>query len=66
MCFFLLYIKSYVGAYEGQCETNSPYCVKVEEIDVWGNWDITLRDLIIVDRNGFEIARLNLTYTNLL
>ena len=36
----------------------------VEEVDVWGNWDITLRDLVIVDREGYEVARLNLTYTN--
>jgi len=36
----------------------------VEEVDVWGNWDITLRDLVIVNRQGYEVARLNLTYTN--
>ena len=36
----------------------------VQEADVWGNWDITLRDLVIVDRAGYEVARLNLTYTN--
>jgi len=32
--------------------------------DVWGNWDITLRDLVIVNKQGYEVARLNLTYTN--
>ena len=36
----------------------------VEEVDVWGNWDITLRDLVIVNREGYEVTRLNLTYTN--
>ena len=36
----------------------------VDEIDVWGNWNATLRDLIIVNKEGYEVARLNLTYTN--
>ena len=36
----------------------------VQQVDVWGNWDITLRDLVIVNKDGFEVARLNLTYTN--
>ena len=36
----------------------------MQEIDVWENWDITLRDLIIVNRDGYEVARLNLTSTN--
>ncbi len=36
----------------------------VDEIDVWGNWDATLRDLVIVNKQGYEVARLNLTNTN--
>ena len=32
--------------------------------DVWENWDITLRDLVIVNKQGYEVARLNLTYNN--
>jgi len=32
--------------------------------DVWDLWDVSLRDLIILDRNGNEFARVNLTYNN--
>ena len=45
-----------------ECIENVYGCV--EEVDVWGNWDITLRDLVIVNREGYEVARLNLTYAN--
>ena len=56
------------------CEANGYFwfheeCIEyvygcIEEVDVWGNWDITLRDLVIVNREGYEVARLNLTYAN--
>ncbi len=36
----------------------------IELVDVWGNWDIILRDLVIVSRDGYEITRINLTATN--
>ena len=50
-------------------DLNGEVCIEdiygcIEEVDVWGNWDITLRDLVIVDREGYEVARLNLTYAN--
>ena len=32
--------------------------------DVWDLWDVSLRDFIILDRNGNEFARVNLTYNN--
>ena len=32
--------------------------------DVWEDWGITLRDLVIVGRDGVELARINLTYNN--
>jgi hypothetical protein len=32
--------------------------------DVWTEWDISLRDLVIVGRNGQELSRINLTYNN--
>ena len=32
--------------------------------DVWTEWDIILRDLVVVGRNGQELARINLTYNN--
>jgi len=35
-----------------------------EAADVWGNWNVNLRDLIIVNKQGYEVARLNLTNTN--
>ena len=32
--------------------------------DIWDMWDITLRDLVILDREGRFITKINLTYTN--
>ena len=32
--------------------------------DVWHMWDITLRDFVILDRNGRYVTRINLTSTN--
>ncbi len=32
--------------------------------DVWYDWDATIRDFVIVGRNGEELARINLTYNN--
>ena len=36
----------------------------MQPVDVWGNWDIVLRDLVVVNKQGIEVARLNLTYNN--
>ena len=36
----------------------------LEPVDVWGNWNITLRDLVIVNKQGYEVSRLNLTSNN--
>ena len=35
-----------------------------ENSDVWDLWNASLRDFIILDRNGIEFARINLTYNN--
>ena len=44
---------------------NENLCYVHDEIgDVWDLWDIFLRDFIILDRNGIEFARINLTYNN--
>ena len=43
---------------EGLCEGED------DESDVWDLWDASLRDFVILDRNGNEFARLNLTYNN--
>jgi len=32
--------------------------------DVWDDWNISLRDLIILDKNGLFVERINLTYYN--
>jgi len=32
--------------------------------DIWREWGITLRDFVIVGRDGQELARINLTYNN--
>ena len=46
------------GENEGLCEGND------EDGDIWDSWNILLRDFIILDRNGIEFARINLTYNN--
>ena len=46
------------GANEELCEEGD------EDGDVWDSWNILLRDLIILDRDGVEFARINLTYNN--
>ena len=33
--------------------------------DIWDMWDITLRDLIILDRDGRFVTRINLTANNI-
>ena len=56
--------------FHGECiEFDAEICIEetyacLELVDVWENWDITLRDLVIVNRQGYEVARLNLTYNN--
>lgn len=32
--------------------------------EVWNQWNATIRDFVIVGRNGEELARINLTYNN--
>ena len=32
--------------------------------DVWEAWDITLRDFVVLDRDGIEVTRINLTSIN--
>tara|TARA_Y100000590_G_C15651662_1_gene988992 strand:- start:75 stop:437 length:363 start_codon:yes stop_codon:yes gene_type:complete len=43
---------------QGLCEGGD------ETGDIWDLWDIVLRDFIILDRDGVEFARINLTYNN--
>ena len=43
---------------EGLCELGD------EDGDVWDMWDISLRDFLILDREGNLVARINLTYNN--
>jgi len=56
--------------FHGECiDLDGEVCIEdvygcTREADVWGNWDITLRDLVIVNRQGYEVARVNLTPTN--
>ena len=43
---------------EALCEANDG------DGDLWDLWDITLRDFIILDREGKLVTRINLTYNN--
>ena len=46
-------------------ENNQDLCYADDEAsDVWDLWDASLRDFMILDRNGNEFARVNLTYNN--
>ncbi len=46
------------GDNDGLCEADDTLG------DVWDMWDVTLRDLVILDRNGRYVTRINLTATN--
>ena len=46
------------GDNDGLCEADDTLG------DVWNMWDVTLRDLVILDRSGRYITRINLTATN--
>ena len=46
------------GANVGLCEVDDTLG------DVWDMWDVTLRDLVILDRDGRYVTRINLTATN--
>ena len=46
------------GANDGLCEADDTLG------DVWDMWDVTLRDLVILDRDGRYVTRINLTATN--
>ena len=44
---------------------NEELCEAGDETgDVWDSWNALLRDFVILDRNGVEFARVNLTYNN--
>ena len=46
-------------------DENEDLCEEGDDTsDVWDLWDVSLRDFIILDRNGYEFARLNLTSNN--
>jgi len=62
-------LNGYLWFHDECISLNSEICIEDiygcrQEADVWNNWDIILRDLIIVNREGYEVARVNLTYTN--
>tara|TARA_B100000131_G_C17594984_1_gene400910 strand:- start:213 stop:521 length:309 start_codon:yes stop_codon:yes gene_type:complete len=47
-------------------DLNTDLCYPDDTIsDVWDLWDVTLRDLVILDRQGNYITRINLTYNNI-
>ncbi len=47
-----------LGQNQELCESND------ENGDVWDIWNVILRDLIILDREGKLVAKINLTYNN--
>ena len=32
--------------------------------DIWDDWEVSLRDLVILDKNGLFVEKINLTYYN--
>lgn len=47
---------------EGICEGRDlPWLQDTVEADWWGYWDVTYRDMVILDRRGQEAAIFNLT-----
>tara|TARA_B110000438_G_scaffold263152_1_gene274928 strand:- start:637 stop:1068 length:432 start_codon:yes stop_codon:yes gene_type:complete len=44
---------------------NDGLCIADDTLgDVWDMWDVILRDLVILDRDGRYVTRINLTATN--
>ncbi len=41
-----------------------PWVQDTEESNIWYDWDVTLRDLYILDRNGNFVTKINLTTYN--
>jgi len=41
-----------------------PWAQDTDTIDVWGEWDVAIRDFVILNRDGIEFARVNLTPFN--
>lgn len=41
-----------------------PWTQSTPETNVWEMWDITTRDLVILNREGFMVAKFNLTTYN--
>tara|TARA_B100000959_G_C14418941_1_gene393625 strand:- start:123 stop:386 length:264 start_codon:yes stop_codon:yes gene_type:complete len=41
-----------------------PWTQDVPETNIWGNWDVTIRDVYILDRDGNLFAVMNLTNNN--
>ena len=42
-----------------------PWTQDYPEVDVWGQWDVILRDLFILDRYGTLITKINLSQTKI-
>ena len=47
-----------LGSNDGLCLSGD------EDGDVWDLWDISLRDFVVLDRNGNLVTKINLTYNN--
>ena len=41
-----------------------PWTQDIPSVDAWGLWDVILRDLFILDRDGILITKINLTSFN--
>ena len=41
-----------------------PWVQDYPEVNAWGQWDVILRDLFILDRDGVLITKINLTEFN--
>jgi len=52
---------SYLGMIDNRV---LPWTQDIPEVNVWGTWNATIRDIVIVDRHGNEFTRINLTTYN--
>lgn len=52
-------------SYDGMIEERVlPWTQDILEVNVWGEWEVILRDLFILDRDGKFITKINLTSYN--
>ncbi len=49
----------------GTADHDLPWLQDLDDIDVWGTWDVQYRDVVVVDPDGYPASTYNLTSNDL-